>query len=294
MERNRKTLCFIVNPVSGTTRKRRVEQEIRRQMSESGLDFEIVYTQYAGHATLLAGDAVAKGYSAVIAVGGDGSVNEVAKSLIGTDTALGIIPVGSGNGFARHLKIPLNVKKAVRTIGAFHIARVDTGYVNDTPFISIAGVGFDAHVAHQFAQGKRRGFAGYFFIAAREFFRYKPKRYLLDIDGKTFKRKAFSVVFANSDQFGYNTAIAPAARVDDGLLDVSIIAKPSIRKLPVMAGSLLTRQINRLPEVEIVKGRKILVKRKDNLPVNLDGEAVLFSQNLVIRVNPLSLSVIVV
>jgi YegS/Rv2252/BmrU family lipid kinase len=282
-----------VNPASGTTRKRFIEQEIRKQLQGSALDYEIVFTQYAGHATVLAREAVEKGFNAVIAVGGDGSVNEVAKALVGTKTALGIIPVGSGNGFARHLKIPLNVKKAIQTIRNFNIAGVDTGYINDSLFISISGVGFDAHVAHLFAQGKRRGFVGYLMIVIREFFRYSPNRYLLEIDGKIYKRKAFSVVFANSDQFGYNTSIAPTASIHDGLLDICIIGKPSFFKIPVMAGSLLTRQINRLQEVEIIKGKKIVLRRKLNLPVNVDGEALIMSETLHIRVNPMSMRVII-
>lgn len=293
MEVNKRTICFIVNPVSGTTRKRKVEVKIRKEMQGSGQNFEILYTQYAGHATLLAREAVQKGYSAVVAVGGDGSVNEVAKSLIGSNTALGIIPVGSGNGFARHLKIPLKIKRAIRVIRNFHIASVDTGYINGNMFISIAGVGFDAHVADKFASGNLRGFWGYFVIVVREFFNYQPCRYLLEIDGKLYKRKAFSVVFANSDQFGYNTSIAPGAKVDDGLLNVCIIGKPSFLKIPVMAGSLLSRQIDKFPEVEQIYGKRILVHRKHNFPVNVDGEAYKLDETLDIRVNPLSMKVIV-
>lgn len=293
MEGNKRTICFIVNPVSGTTRKRKVEIKIRKGMQGSGQNYEIVYTRYAGHATVLAREAVQKGYSAVVAVGGDGSVNEVAKALIGSNTALGIIPVGSGNGFARHLKIPLQVSKAIRVIRKFRIVCVDTGFVNNNIFISIAGVGFDAHVAELFAAGKLRGFWGYFVIVVKEFFRYKPVRYLLEIDGRVYKRKAFSVVFANSDQFGYNTSIAPAARIDDGLLDVCVIGKPSFMKIPLMAGSLLSRQFNRLPEVELIKGKRITLHRKRNSPVNVDGEAFHINEDLDIRINPLSMRVIV-
>lgn len=292
---NRKKILFIINPISGAHQgwKSGLEETIIQYLNHNIYDYSIAYTQAPGHAVELAKEAVEKKFSVVVAIGGDGSINQVAKGLVGSDTVLAVIPAGSGNGFAHHLNLPFSPEKAIAVINAGKFMRIDTININDELFISIAGVGFDALVAKKFSMKKRRGFLTYFDIVTHEYQRYVPKTYKLYIDGKPIKRKALFISFANSDQFGYNTCIAPQAEIADGLMDVCIVRKPPLYKIPLLAHFLFQRKIDKSSYFESFKAKEVKLAGSKIRIVNLDGEPVKFYKSLDIKINPLSLKVIV-
>jgi diacylglycerol kinase (ATP) len=288
-----KKIRFIINPVSGIHRKKVIEEVIKECIDSKDYHYDIVYTKAACHATELSREAAEQNYDIIVAVGGDGSVNEVSKGLIGTKSALGIIPAGSGNGLARHLKVPFNTHNAINVIKEGYNLKIDTVKINDETFISIAGVGFDALVARKYAKFGKRGFWSYFKIITQEYLMYKPKNYVLTIDDKKIETKALFIAFANSSQFGYNTSISPDADMQDGLVDVCIFQKAPVLKVPLISNMLFLKQINKSKYLEIIKARKIIVERKKNKFVNIDGESVKVGKTLNIEVNPFSLNVIV-
>jgi YegS/Rv2252/BmrU family lipid kinase len=291
----KKRVLFIVNPASGP--RHNSAEEFASLVSEfvdrSILDFQIEITQYARHASELSKKAVENKVDIVVAVGGDGTLNEVACELINTDTVLGIIPAGSGNGLARHLNIPLVIGQAISIINQGQILNMDTIKVNDIPFLSIAGIGFDAFVAEKFAGNVTRGFRTYFNIVSSEYLYYKPLDYKLMIDGHSETYKALFISFANSDQFGYNTSIAPGARVDDGLMDICVVQKIPLYSIPFVAPLLFIKQVHRSTFVNIVKAKEVVVKTKKTLIVNIDGEPVSLKGPLHFCINPHSLKVII-
>ncbi len=290
----KKKILFIVNPISGMHRRVRLDESIRRHINKKKFIPVIQETQYAGHAVELSREAVKEKVEVVVAVGGDGTINEVASQIIGSDTVLGIIPQGSGNGLARHLGIPRMVAGAMRLINRMHVTEIDTATINGIPFVSIAGVGFDALVAKLFAKGESRGFFSYAHLISTNFLYYKPKKYkIIFDDGTRLKTRAFFISFANSNQFGYNTAIAPNARLRDGLLDVMIVKKPGIFDLPLVANLLLLRAIDKSKYVKGFRSGHFWVEQKKNRMVNIDGEARKISKNLEVKVHPLSLKVII-
>ena len=289
----KKKILFIINPKSGIGKYKLLASYIENALDKDLFDYDILYTKYAGHGTELAQEAVRKSYDIVVVSGGDGTLNEIAKALVGSETLLGIIPVGSGNGLAHHLKIPINPIQAIEVINKTKSITIDTAYVNDNLFVSIAGVGFDALVAKKFTKVKRRGFLSYFKIIAKEYPKYKPLNYVTNIDGKQFARKALFISFANSDQFGYNTTIAPKAIIDDGMIDVCIVKKIPIIELPFLAHLLYWKQIDKSKFIETIKGKKFLIEQEKKSTVNIDGEAVKLEKDLVVKINPLSLKIII-
>lgn len=289
----KKRICFIINPVSGRKKKKNLDELIESVFNEKEFNISIKYTQSAGHAALLSKEAVSNKTEIVVAVGGDGTINEVASELVNTNNVLGIVPLGSGNGLARHLQIPLNPKKALVVIKLVQTIEIDTALVNQARFISIAGVGFDALVAKEFARNKTRGFATYFKLVVKSFFRYKSKKYKLQFaDGSEKVVRAFFIAFANSNQFGNNTQIAPNACLLDGKLDICIVKKPPLIKMPNIANLMLRKRIDKSSYVEVIKSESVIVKRNKNRVVNLDGEALKISKNFTVKVDPLSLKII--
>lgn len=289
-----KRICFIINPASGTTKSKEISDLINAEIDSGSFDVDIRYTDSAGHAEKLCKQALESGYEIIVAVGGDGTINEVASQMINSNAVLGIIPRGSGNGLARHLGIPLQVNKAIKLINAGKHIKIDTATVNDKSFISIAGIGFDALVAKFFERSKKRGFNTYFKIIATKFKTYKPKKYKLLFDnGHLLETRAFFISFANSNQFGYNTTIAPNAKLDDGLLDVCIVKKPGVFELPQIANLVLRKRIDKSNIIDIIQTTGVMVKRNKNRTVNVDGESLKLGKKLKIKVNPLSLNIII-
>ncbi len=287
-------ICFIVNPVAGRRKKTGIETIIRQNINSAKFQYDIRLTKHAGHAGELSRDAVRQHFDIIVAVGGDGTINEVATALIGKKVILGIVPLGSGNGLARHLGIPRTVSRAIRLINRAQHTLIDTAAINNRPFVSIAGIGFDAMVAKEFKNNHKRGFLSYFNIIRNRFIPYKPKKYSLIFDeGIKLKVRAFFISFANSNQFGYNTTIAPNAKLNDGKLDICIVKKPKIFELPLIVNLLLLKQIDRAPGVTIIQSKGLTVKRKKVHPVNVDGEAVMMKKKLRFDIHPLSLKVII-
>ena len=293
MKPSLRTVRFIVNPSSGTsrTRSKEFEELVDQYLDKTLFIPEITYSLEPNQPFLLSREAAEKGTAMVVAVGGDGSVNAVAKGLAGFKTTLGIIPMGSGNGLARHLNIPMEAARAIDILNHDKTMRMDTVSINDDQFVSIAGVGFDALVADKFSQSESRGFITYFRIATHAYPFYKEKKYQLEIDGETFMRRALFISFANSDQFGYNTTIAPSADITDGLMDVCIVKKVPWFKAPLFAHLLLAKKIDQSSYVEIIKAREVVLRRRKNEVINIDGEPVILTRDLLLKVNHLALSV---
>lgn len=288
-----KKVRIIINPISGTGKQVRAEKAINRLLDTRLFESEIVYTQGVGHFTELARDAVKLNYEAVLVLGGDGSINEAAAGLIGSKTALGIIPIGSGNGFARHLGIPMNIDEAIQRFNQFQSKLVDTARMNDKTFVSIAGLGFDAHIAHLFSQAKGRGLYTYAKISIREFFKFKAQHISLNIDGNQIEASTFMTVFANANQFGNDFIISPLAKIDDGFLDVCLVQKPKLYQIPKLLFQIFRKHTQHSSLIQIIKAKKISLQLEKNTNLNMDGEAIKGQGELHISINPLSLSVIV-
>lgn len=291
----KRRILFILNPHSGLGRHRRVESAVERYLDKEYFDFEIEYTQKAGHATELARGAVERKVDVVAVAGGDGSINEVVKGIYGSNTILAVIPTGSGNGLARYLKIPLRASKAISLINDFSVSRIDLGFINDELFVSIAGLGFDAEIADRYAKATIRGFMTYFSMIAGAFQSYKPRKYTLKFDGKKkLKERAFIISFSNSNQYGYNTSFAPDASITDGLLDVSIIRKPPLLMTPLLAHLLYFRRIDETEYVDVYRAASVEVKKKKSVMLNIDGEPVrMEKKNLTVRAEKEALRIIV-
>jgi YegS/Rv2252/BmrU family lipid kinase len=290
----KKSILFIINPISGAKRGTNLTASIKKHLDKRKFNLEFKYTEYAGHAIELSKTAVEKNTDVIVAVGGDGTINEVASQMIGSKSVLGIVPLGSGNGLARHLGIPRLIPSALRLINDFQVTDIDTASINGVPFISIAGVGFDAKIAKLFARVKRRGFFTYANLITNNYIRYKPKKYKLEFDdGTVIVTRALFISFANSNQFGYNTTIAPNAQLRDGQLDICIVQKPNIFTLPIIANLMLLRAIDKSQYVETIRASHFFVSQSRNRVVNIDGEASRIDKKLEITVNPLSLQVII-
>jgi len=268
-----KHIVFIVNPKSGTERRKEIETAVRANLDKARFTYEIQETQFAKHGTQLAKDASGKGAYAVVAVGGDGSVNDIATGLAGTDTILGIIPKGSGNGMARTMGIPLAVDDAVKVINKEHIQAIDVAYANDRLFVSNAGVAFDALISKKFAKSERRGLAVYSWLVTKYMWLYKEWDFSITVDGKELKERAFMVNVANGKQFGYNFHIAPMADYTDGVLDVIVI-----RKFPKILGGLIALRamsgtIAKSPYVRHYTGKEVTITHPELRLMQTDGDA---------------------
>ncbi len=288
----KKKIRFIINPKSGIGRQKKIETLILSHVDETMFESEICYTQAKAHATILAQDAVRMNYAAAVAVGGDGTINEVAQGLLHSNTAMGIIPAGSGNGLARFLKISIRTKKALNIINRFHIKTIDTGLINGHTFVSIAGLGYDAHVAELFAKSINRGFWAYARICFTEYIKFNPRRFKISADGKTLKRNAFMVSFANSDQFGFNARISPRAIIDDGFIDLCIVRKPRIYYAAFVIPFIFMGLIDKTPFVRVIRAKDIRVVQLRNNAAHIDGDDIRLGKKISVQVVPQSLRVV--
>ncbi|MNL13960.1 putative lipid kinase YegS [compost metagenome] len=250
------------------------------------------FTEYIGHASEIAEEAANKNFDIIVAVGGDGTINEVGTRVMQQNKILGILPFGSGNGLARFLKIPMNTVKAIKVINNCHVRAIDTATFNDKHFFNMAGMGFDAHISSVFAGNKGRGLSGYLKLGLREVLSYKPQSYRIDIDGMEYLRTAFVISVANSSQYGNNAHIAPAASVTDGLLDVCIVKEFPMYKLPVLAYEMLNSKTDNSNLVEIIKGKNIHISRIKDDAIHIDGEPFFMGKEIAVSVRPLSLNII--
>lgn len=290
----KKKIIFIINPISGHHNKNNFPNLVEKHIDKNQYEYSIVFTEYAGHATELTMKAIEDDFDYIAAVGGDGTINEVAKCLIGKRQILVIVPLGSGNGLARHLELPFKPERLIKeVINKGKIYKIDTAVMNDIPFISIAGIGFDALIADYFAKDENRGFMTYAKLITEKYPNYRQKEYTLILDDeKTIECKPFFVTFANSSQFGYNAEISPKASVQDGLIDVCIFKKPNILEVPIVATYFLAKQIDKSNFIDIYKAKKIKVTRKVAEVANIDGEAVEMSKDITVEIIPLSLNIL--
>ena len=287
-----KNVAFIVNPIAGTKTKNRLSKLIRESLDSRLFSPTLVVTEYAGHATQLAEHFALEGYYAVVAVGGDGTVNEVATALVGTNTALGIIPNGSGNGFARHLDISTRMNRALEMLNYSETIHVDYATVNDIPFFSTFGIGFDAVVAQEFANSSR-GFKGYIQSIFKDLFQYQAETYQLIGDGIEMTTKAFLVNFANAGQWGYDAYIAPKASIQDGWLDVAIISEFPIAAAPGLALSLFPKDIDENLHMNTLRIKEMTLTREKDGVVHIDGTPTQMGKELHVKVVEDGLKVLV-
>ena len=274
---------FVYNPTSGTIRLIPVIPIIERFVNRDLYDFSIVSTQYRGHATELARQYAAQNYDAVIAVGGDGTVNEVGCGLIGTNTALGIIPCGSGNGLARHLGISMDPFKAVKWLDKSIFSEIDYGMIEDHPFFCTCGVGFDAKVTDTFSKAGTRGVLTYMESILKEIATYKDKTYKLSFDNSSETFDCFIVTCANAEQWGNNAFIAPTASLRDGLMDVVVIHPFTPLDAPLLAFQLFNKLIDRNPKVTVRRCAQMTITRDSEGPAHYDGEPVTLGKEIHVR-----------
>jgi len=284
-----KTL-FLVNLRSGSNRRRDVAALIA---STCDWEHEIVPCGSKEELDDVIRDAAAREVRAIFAVGGDGTVHELAKRLIGTEIALGVIPTGSGNGFARHLGLPMDTRKAIRACCTLRVETIDSATVNGTPFINMMGIGFDAWIAEAFANAGTRGLITYLRVGLRGFAKYKSEEYEVTIDGAMTRHRAFVIAVANASQYGNNARIAPLASMQDGILDVTLIERAPLLRVPRLAAQLFGGSLHRARGVLTMRGRHIVIRRAMSGAAHLDGEPVTLPELLTIEIVPRSLRVIV-
>ena len=276
-------MLFIINPISGKGKKAKIVQLLLAK------GYKVAFTEYAGHAEVLAREATD---DIVVAVGGDGTVNEVARGIVGTEKALGIIPCGSGDGLARHLGLSHNIEKALRTIEQGECKRMDTAEINGRPFFSVCGVGFDAVVSERFAKSGKRGLVSYIRQGLKTWRDYAPEKYIINIDGNRIEVEALFITVGNSDQWGNNAKIAPLADCCDGILDITIVEKFSVWEMPILALRLMTGTLQRSRKVHCYKGKRIRITRQSEGAAHADGDWFIDSTTLDIKILPSTLKVI--
>jgi diacylglycerol kinase (ATP) len=286
-------IAFIINPKSGTDRNKSLQDSIASIFTAQKFEPHFYYTEYAGHATTIAAQCATQQFETVVAVGGDGTVNEVARGIINTGTALGIVPKGSGNGLARTCNIPLQADKALQLIAKGYVKNIDIGFANGELFLSNAGTGFDSYVAMQCKQKNARGLMMYIRTSVAAFTTYKSKSYSIEIDGVEKNHKAIMVSVANGNEFGYGFKIAPTASNFDGKLDVMIIKPLNFFTAGKVSFHAWWGNLNKYSKVTHVVGKKIIIRSKQMLDFQIDGDARLAEHVLEIDIQPKALNVIV-
>jgi YegS/Rv2252/BmrU family lipid kinase len=286
-------IAFIINPIAGGKNKFHFSQTIEKVLDLSKFEYQIIQTERVNHAFDLTKIAIQEGAKIVVAVGGDGTINEIAAALVGTQTKLAIIPFGSGNGLARALKIPMNTSKALSIINQTNSDLIDVAKLNDNFFFNMSGLGFDAHISHVFSKDKKRGLLGYIKATFRELKNYQSENYQINIDGKLINERAFILSIANSSQYGNEAHIAPRAQLHDGLLDLIIVKPFPLILMPIMAFRLFTKSADRSKYLISLQGKSIQISNNKKSVIHLDGEAKLINENINISIQPLALNVIV-
>lgn len=289
----KRKVLFVYNPISGSRRLIPVLPIIEKFTNRDLYDYSIVSTDHKGHATELAREYALKGYDAVIAVGGDGTVNEVGCGLIGTDTALGIIPCGSGNGLARHLGVSMDPFKAVKWLDKSTYTTIDYGTINDHPFFCTCGVGFDATVSERFSNAGSRGMLTYLESILKEIATYNNQLYKLSFDDSSETFECFIVTCANAGQWGNNAYIAPTASLQDGLLDVVVIHPFTPIDAPLLAFQLFNKLLDKNDNVTIRKASRLIITRENEGPAHYDGDPIQLGREIRIELIPQGLKVLI-
>ena len=289
----KKKIAFIMNPISGTTSKDRIPHLIETTLNQDLYEYNILMTERAGHASELAVSARDEGIDIVVAVGGDGTVNEVARSIVHSDTALGIIPCGSGNGLARHLMLPMNLKKAIQIINRCEIHNLDYGVINGYPFFCTCGMGFDAFVSMKFAEAGKRGPITYVENVLREGLKYKPETYEIEDENGKMRYKAFLISCANASQYGNNAYIAPQASMSDGLMDVIIMEPFDVLEAPQISIDMFNKTLYKSSKIKTFKCKKLRIHRKEAGVIHFDGDPVMTDKDIEIELKEKGIRIIV-
>ncbi len=291
-ENDKKRIKFIVNPFAGIGNKQNFQRQVDKFLNHSLFDYELEYTTAPGHARQISAKAVQENYDIIVAVGGDGSVNEIGGPLIGTNKILGIIPAGSGNGLATHLGYSRSIQQSISSLNTATVKKIDTCRLNDQVFLNVAGVGFDAWVAYKSKKNTIRGFLGYLITAIRETFFYKMKKFYIELDGKKIERECLSIEIANATMFGYNMKIAPLAKLDDGLFDVVLIKKVNKLRYFFSMFRFPTGSIHKSSLVEYHHAEEVKISAEEEFALHTDGEGFLSCHNLTFSINKLSLYIL--
>jgi len=287
----KKRCLFIINPISGLGRQKEVPELIDKYLDHDRFSYELIVTDYAGHAYDLASRQF-EDFDVMVAVGGDGTINEVASGLINKPTALGVIPLGSGNGFARHLEISTQINRAIEQFNHSQEINIDTGLLNHKPFFNVSGVGFDGQISKTFAEQETRGYITYARCVMEQLQNYEPKRFSGVLNGRELEGEYFLIAFANTTQYGNNAIIAPQADTYDGLLDIVMIKPfPSIH-IPVFTVMALFRNLHQSPYVETFKTESIILHNPEAAPIHIDGEFLSHDPKIEVKINASSLKVL--
>ncbi|MGD1889355.1 MAG: diacylglycerol/lipid kinase family protein [Cyclobacteriaceae bacterium] len=287
-----KKCVFVVNPISGLGKQKDIPALIRQHLDSSRFEYEIVFTEYPTHATEI-GKKYRNQADYIVAVGGDGTINETASALLGSDTALGIIPLGSGNGFARHLNISTNPIRAIKQLNHAQESPLDVGFLNEYPFFNVSGTGFDALISKKFARQTRRGYATYIRCVWEEIANYRPRSYRYKLNGTEVEDEFFFIAFANSEQYGNNAIIAPQAETNDGLLDIVMVKPFPVAYTVTFTLLSFSRLIHLSPYVEIFQTDHFEVQQLNDPLIHIDGEYVeTDSQKLEVSLRPNNLQVL--
>lgn len=286
-------ILFIVNPISGLGLGKELPERIKGLPEYDNVDYEIVFTEYAGHARVLVEEARnTRKYTHIVAVGGDGTVNEVGGALCGSDIAFAVVSLGSGNGFARHLGYSIFMNKALKQVLTDQYVQIDVLEINGRHSLNVSGVGFDAEVAHEFNHLKLRGVLSYIYAAIKLWFRYPEKKYKITSDGKVMKVSCFILSFANSSQYGNNAFIAPHASVRDGLMDICILKRPAFLEIMWFLLFFISSKLYKLSYFREIQCKEAVVEG-DIHRVHIDGDAYTMEPPIRLKVLPGVLKVVV-
>lgn len=283
---SKKEIVFVVNPISGTQNKKAILELIGTLLDKEQFTYQIATTNYSGHAAEIAKEAARLGKDIVVAIGGDGTVNEVARSLVHTNTALGIIPCGSGNGLARHLGIPIDPKDAIDILNQQKTKNIDYGKINGMPFFCTCGVGFDALVSHKFAEAGKRGLMTYLEKTLTEWIKYKPATYdiIIEDDNKTIQHKALLIACANAAQYGNNAYIAPQASISDGYMDVTIMEPFTVFDAPQIAIQMFAKNLDKNSHIKTLRCKKLTIRRQEAGVVHFDGDPIMTGKDVSVEI----------
>lgn len=287
----KKKIRFIINPISGGVKKAKVPQMIEEHLDHTLFEYDIAITQYKRHAKAIAAESAREGIDIVCAVGGDGSVHEVGTALIGTKCHLAIIPTGSGNGLARHLKIPLKTPEAIRSINQMHSLRMDTILANDKAFLGVGGFGFDAFIAKRFDEYHIRGFYGYAQLIYEEYFSYNPPKVKVILPNETIKGKFLLSSIANSSEFGNGFVISPKSMVTDGQLELVLLKQFAWWRTMGILSRFFMKRIEGSRFIRIIPFTKARIILEQPL-AHYDGEPFEVRKEINIEIVPKSLSVL--
>ena len=278
----KKKIVFIMNPISGTSDKKDIPYLIEELLDKEQFDYSIRETEYAGHAYEIAKESKEQGIDIVVAVGGDGTVNEVGRALVHSNTALGIIPTGSGNGLARHLLIPMKIKGAIQVLNDYEITDLDYGIINEHPFFCTCGVGFDAFISEKFAEAGKRGPITYLENILKEGLKYEPETYETEAENGTIKKKAFLISCANASQYGNNAYIAPQASMSDGMIDVIIMEPFDALEASQISIEMFNKTLDKNNKIKTFRSKEIKIYRKAPGVIHYDGDPIDTGKEIVV------------